>query len=111
LGELSLQRVQMGAECCASDPGKWVDSKGMKYAVTPPPEPGYYWLKDKEGEAIVEVWSDPGNPNPDEFFIHHCGSGDVEEVSRLNEVLWAGPIPTPSPLEAEPHRANSGSHK
>jgi len=69
----------------------------MKYAVTPPPAPGYYWLQDRDGEVIVEVWNDPGNPNPDELFVHHCGSGDVGSVTDLKDVFWAGPIPKPSP--------------
>jgi|GEM_PF-6220497 len=71
----------------------------MKYAVTLPPVPGYYWLKDREGETIVELWSDPGSPNPDELFIHHCGSGDCAMLSGLEGALWAGPIPKPSPAE------------
>jgi hypothetical protein len=70
----------------------------MRYAVTPPSEPGYYWLKDQDGETIVEVWSDPGSPAREtELFLHHCGSGDAAHVADLKEVLWAGPIPHPSP--------------
>lgn len=73
----------------------------MRYAITPPPAPGYYWLKDEDGDSIVEIWGDPGSPNPDELFIHHCGSGDVATVSGLIGVMWAGPIPKPSPPLAQ----------
>ena len=68
----------------------------MKYSVTPPTEAGYYWLKDKDGETIVEIWSDPENLISErEFFVHRCGSGDCAPVAYLKEALWAGPIPHP----------------
>lgn len=70
----------------------------MRYAHTPPFEPGYYWLKEGEEEEIVEVWTDPGTASGKSaiYFIHRCGSGEAREVGRLDQALWAGPIPVPS---------------
>ena len=67
----------------------------MKYTTSPPAEPGYYWLKDADGEEIVEVWHDPGHPVSGTLFIHRCGSGDCGELASLKNVEWAGPIPHP----------------
>lgn len=76
----------------------------MRYAHTPPFEPGYYWLKEGDGEEIVEVWTDPGTTGSKSsiYFIHRCGSGEAREVGGLDQALWAGPIPTPSaPAQAD----------
>jgi hypothetical protein len=67
----------------------------MRYAKIPPSSPGYFWLKDADGEEIVEVWHDPGHPLPNTLFIHRCGSGDFAEVQTLHGVEWAGPITKP----------------
>jgi len=69
----------------------------MRYSDTAPVEPGYYWLQDTDGEEIVEVWTDPGHPEPGTLFIHRCGSGDFAEVKSLTAAHWAGPIPKASP--------------
>jgi hypothetical protein len=67
----------------------------VQYTSTAPSQPGYFWLKDKEGEEIVEVWTDPGHAVAGTFFIHRCGSGEFSEVHSLQDVKWAGPIPLP----------------
>jgi hypothetical protein len=71
----------------------------MKYAITPPPEPGYYWMQDADGDAVVEVFADPGSPNPDELFFHQCGDGNIKAVSEVPGVYWAGPLDVPSPAD------------
>lgn len=67
------------------------------YTHRPPGQPGYYWLRFDGSEDIVEVWNDPGHPDPQRsFFIHRCGSGEVAEISSLQDAQWSGPIPSPS---------------
>ncbi len=77
---------------------------GMTYSPVLPTEPGYYWIRDKDGDAVVEVWSDPGSSNSGDLFIHYCGDGCVTPLDKIPDALWAGPLEVPM-LPADDIRA------
>ena len=66
----------------------------MTYTANPPTQPGYYWLKTKGEQEIVEIWTD-ATMEKSLRYIHHCGSGDACDIVSFADALWAGPIPFP----------------
>jgi hypothetical protein len=66
----------------------------MTYAAVAPSEPGYYWLKSGETEEIVEVWTDPDDPERC-LHLHRCGDGNCSALASVTDGAWAGPIDKP----------------
>lgn len=66
----------------------------MIYTKDTPTQPGWYWLRDLEGEQVVNVIKRPGHS----FLAIQAISTNMRHYTPVKEVdvHWAGPLKAPT---------------